>query len=209
MKFWSSKPETQLIFAHLLISLFKWIHVICIIGVLNLYFLRTLISTQSQNSNLMVLFQIDLKPAFNMWAMWATWPCTRFRGVRVLWFAKILWGQKVYVTPTGQNVWRRSLPLPTHFLPQLINFKSYSTVKPFGIGCQKILRLTVFQLIGQFKKAVIHTIELDRYEIDLKQKRSECERWNEIWDRSKSKAIWMWMWMWMWMWTLECELKSI
>ena len=64
--------------------------------------------------------------------------------------------------------------------PQLINFKSYSTVKPFGIGCQKILRLTVFQLIGQFKKAVIHTIELDRYEIDLKQKRSECERWNDI-----------------------------
>ena len=31
----------------------------------------------------------------------------------------------------------------------------------------------------------IHTSELDRFEIDLSPKRSECERSNANWDRSK------------------------
>ena len=35
----------------------------------------------------------------------------------------------------------------------------------------------------------IHTRELDRSEIDLSQKRSECERSNANWDRSKIEPI--------------------
>ena len=44
----------------------------------------------------------------------------------------------------------------------------------------------------------VHTSELDRSEIDLSPKRSECERSNANWDRSK------------WVWTLsQSELRSI
>ena len=45
-------------------------------------------------------------------------------------------------------------------------------------GCA--LRLIHLSLLG-----AIHTSELDRSEIDLSPKRSECERSNANWDRSK------------------------
>ena len=86
------------------------------------------------------------------------------------------------------------------------------------------------QLQGFRYKAAIHTSELDRSEIDLSPKRSECERSNANWDRSKSKVIWVKSDLnvnaqmrteidlsqkWseskaIWMWTLNwCDLRSI